>query len=680
MSQKKVWNDASDQFVKKLTYDSIGHYVPTMKQQQRSPNLTHFTISFSLKEQVQQDDWCMQIVPAFVPEFHWAPHLTPMDNHIIDQHSFRSPALIVHDERQWLALIPDLDVMFAGTPVRWYMDMDSGRNVMTLGMSNYKVTEHVLFEKAQGAVYPQGNIQFGFYLMKYEYDSIGNPWRPVLDFLWTHWGGTLFRQGAPKVAPLERYVDHTYNWAFKNWADSVWQEFELYGKKVGAPAFIVDVSQSPNYPGVPSEREGRSIWNQAWFSSLRSAQGLYRYGKSKGDDDLIRRALMTKELALSAPMTNGIFPTVIGTEMEKLVIDGQTVNRSKSWDTYFWGNSNRNPVYPWASIKDAPYHVLDMTWTALLMLSWYEELEQDERLLEYAASYAETLLHLQDGKGYFPAWLNKATLEPYDVLSDSPETSLSVTFLLKIYEIRKDEKYLTAALKAMEIVMAEVIPTGRWEDFETYWSCCSYGNDMVGAKVQRNNMYKQCNFSIYWTAEALLQCYYVTGEPRYLSDGERCMDELLMTQSSWQPPYIYVEALGGFGVMNCDGEWNDSRQSLFSELIIRYGIELDRVEYIERGIAALRASFVMMYCPENEKTKVQWEKAYPFFNERDYGFMMENYGHDGTVDSNGVGMGRFTIYDWGNGAAAEAYLRIKERYGEVLRKRYGQTLSFGVDS
>lgn len=177
-------------------------------------------------------------------------------------------------------------------------------------------------------------------------------------------------------------------------------------------------------------------------------------------------------------------------------------------------------------------------------------------------------------------------------------------------------------------------------------------------------MFKQCNFSIFWTAEALLDCYKLTGESRYLSFGERCLDELLMTQASWQPPYLHVNTLGGFGVMNCDGEWNDSRQSLFAELIMQYGIVLEREEYVQRGIAALRCSFVMMYCPEIPRSKEQWEKAHKFFNEKDYGFMMENYGHGGITSADGVGIGEFTIYDWGNGAASEAYNRIFDHYGK----------------
>ena len=139
-----------------------------------------------------------------------------------------------------------------------------------------------------------------------------------------------------------------------------------------------------------------------------------------------------------------------------------------------------------------------------------------------------------------------------------------------------------------------------------------------------------------------------------------------MTQASWQPPTMYVPVLGGFGVMNADGEWLDARQSLFAEIIIRYGIELGVGEYVQRGLAALRASFVMMYCPENPGVKALWEKTHPFFGPEDYGFTMENYAHGGRTSPEGEGMGVFTIYDWGNGAAAEAYNRLLDRLWERL--------------
>ncbi|MGH2622254.1 MAG: hypothetical protein ACRDE7_01175, partial [Sphingobacterium sp.] len=201
-------------------------------------------------------------------------------------------------------------------------------------------------------------------------------------------------------------------------------------------------------------------------------------------------------------------------------------------------------------------------------------------------------------------------------------------------------------------------------------SCSRFGQDsLVGKKISRNNMYKQNTLSIYYSAQALMEAYKVTGQKRYLHTGQRVLDELLMWQAVWQPSFIYIRALGGFGVMNVDAEWNDSRQSLFAELILTYGKALARKDYMQRGLAALKASFIMMYSPDNSRTKEQWQKRWTFLGAQDYGFMMENYGHDGKTDANGIGIGEFTIYDWGNGAAAEAVNRVIDHWGdEVFRK------------
>jgi hypothetical protein len=656
---------------------TLGGVNPEVTLDRIDDGLYRIRLRFQLEQTVNQDDWQIQIQPAFDPGFHWAPHLTPTEEHIIDQHSFRSPALVVSSSDKVLVVVPDLDILRQEPPVRWYMDLDARSETLTLGMSRYDVKEHVLYVRQPGAFYPPGKVEFGFYIKASTHpDDVMNPWRWVLSFLWDKWGKASFQKGEPLRPDLSPYVEHTYNWAFKGWERAVWQELELDGKRVGAPVFIVNQTQSPNYPGLVNEREFRSIWNQAWFSSLRSASGLYRHARRTGNAELMRRARMTKELALSAPLNKGLFPSVLATEMEEVTVGGETVNRSKGWGTAFWGNSDRNPISRPTKAprsKDAriaPYHILDMSWTALLMLRWHDELEKDDRLVDYAKTYAERLVELQDDEGFFPAWLDMETQEPLTILAKSPETSMSVTFLLALAGLTGEAKYRAAALAAMDAVIDDIVFTGRWEDFETYWSCSSYGKEsLIGRKVERNDMYKQNTFSMFWTTEALLASYEVTGDRRYLALGQRVLDELLMAQASWQPPYMYVNVLGGFGVMNADGEWNDSRESLFAEIIVRYGKELNNDEYIQRGLAALRSSFVMMYCPENPRTKVQWEKRHPFFGPEDYGFTMENYGHGGKTSPEGAGMGVFTIYDWGNGAAAEAYNRMLDHFGAELVHR-----------
>jgi hypothetical protein len=661
-------------YVRALACHRLGGAEPRVSITSLDEHIHHVELTFDLASPAPQDDWRIELEPAFAPSFHWSPHLTPSDRHVVDQHSFRSPALVVASSERMLALVPDLDILGAASAVRWYLDLDAPANRLTLGMSDSQVDGHVLYLRKPGAVHAAGTTRVGFYLIASDRpEDRADPWRRVLALLWQRWGHPTFARGEPLGGDLSPYVAHSYRWAFDAWSKSVWQEPELDGKRVGAPAFIVNVTQSPNHPGPVDEREMLSIWNQAWFSSLRSASGLFRHARRSGDASLRERALLSKELALSAPMKDGLFPSVLATEMETVTDRGKEVRRSKGWATAYWGNSDRNPINrpPNAprddDLKKAPYHLLDMSWTALWMLRWHRDLEQDARLVDYAKRYAERLLKLQDAQGFFPAWLDLASQAPLAVLDDSPETSASATFLFELAETTGEARYRAAALRALEAVSAAIVPEGRWEDYETYWSCSKWGKDaFIGKKIARNGMHKQNSLSMFWTAEALLQAWRATGERRHLELGQRVVDELLMMQASWQPPTMHVSVLGGFGVMNADGEWNDARASLFAELIVRYGQVLELDEYVERGLAALRSSFVMMYCPENPTTRALWEKKYPFFGPEDYGFTMENYGHDGVADADGAGMGEFTIYDWGNGAAAEAFERMRDHLGDAV--------------
>lgn len=654
-------------YIANLAYTKVGKDKPNISYEKIDAQTYRVEINWNLLKQTDLNKLFVSVEPAFKPTFHWAPHLTPTDNHIIAQHVFRSAAVIVHDEHKLVSIIPDVSLLEQKPLIPWYLDMDARKNILTLGQANAKITEHILYEREDLTRFPKGRYNLAFYLVvSTDSGAIQNPFAKVNSFMWQKWGAPLYAKGEPLPQKnLDTYVDYTYQWAFNHWRNSVWQEFDIRGKVVGAPTFIVNVTQSPNYPGEVNEREFRSVWNQAWFNSLRSASGLYRYSRRKGIDSLLRYANLTKELALSFPQKNGFFPGLIATQMRDVTLGAKKYSRSLGWGTQYFGNSNRNP-FTWDP-KESPYHLLDMSYTASLMLDWYVELDKDRRLLDYAKRYADALVAIQRPDGYFPAWLDLTTLSDLQILSKSPESAMSVTFLLKLYQITKQQKYKISALEALAVIEDEIIPSGKWEDFETYWSCSRFGNDsLVDKKIPRNNMFKQNTLSIYYSAQALMEAYKVTGEKRYLQTGQRVLDELLMWQAVWQPPFIYIRSLGGFGVMNADAEWNDSRQSLFAELILAYGKALERKDYMQRGLAALKASFVMMYSPDNIETKEQWQKRWTFLGAQDYGFMMENYGHDGQTDANGIGIGEFTIYDWGNGAAAEAVNRVIDHWGEEV--------------
>ncbi len=653
--------------VARIEIDELGGREPSLSVTPAGEGAAHLALAFDLEQAAAQDDWRLTVTPSFTPTFHWAPHLTPADGYVIDQHVFRSPALIVQDATTTLALVPELELVpearDAERDARAYLDQNAIDNQLVFGLSKSRVAEHVLFQRSPGAQH-QGRVRVGLWLLASTAAAdLENPWRRVLEFFWQRYGSPAFARGEPLGGDLTPYVRHAYAWAFERWP-SVWQEFELDGRRVGAPVFIVNVTQSPNYPGPVNEREFRSIWNQCWFSSLRSAAGLYRFARREGDARLADRALLSKELALAFPQHGGLFHALVGTEMHDLEIDGRKLNRSRGWESHFFGNSNRNPR-TWDA-RRSPWHLPDMSQTALEMLRWFSELEADPRLLAYVRGYASRLLSLQQPDGHVPSWLELGAEAPLPELEKSPQTALSALLMLRLFEIVGDERLRRAGLRAAEAV-EPLARSGQWEDFETYFSCCRWGTPaLIGKKVERNGTFKQSTLCMAWSAEAFAKAYELSGDSHFLALGRRCLDELLMYQAVWQPPYIYVPALGGFGVMNCDGEWNDARQSSFAELIADYGQRFDSAEYRERSMAALRASFSMMFCPENARAYEQWRLAWPFFGREDHGFMMENYAHGGRTSPAGEGIGEFTIYDWGSGCAAAAWNRLHDRHGHEL--------------
>src|ERR1041385_2814723 len=420
-----------DDYISSVYVTPLGTVQPQMKRDVIDSNTVRYEFIYQLESSIARDDWHVNIHPSFDATFHWQPHLTPTDNHIIAQHVFRAPAIIVADSSKQIVVMPDLSLL-NNSDVKWYMDLDARTDEITLGVSKSKVTSHVLFEREPGLVIPKGEFRFAFYVITTnDKKDLADPWLKPLAFMWKKYGEPLYQRGQPIKGTLDPYVEHTYNWAFNTWKKNVWQEFDVNGKKVGAPVFIVNVTQSPNYPGPVKEREFRSVWNQAWFSSLRSAEGLYRYARRTNNTGLLRKANMTKELALSFPQTDGLFPSVAATKMKD--------HLSLGWNTLYFGNSNRNPKNPWGSAQDAPYHILDMSWTAYLMLVWNEELEKDQRLVDYAKRYADKLVTLQDEDGFFPGWIGLETM------NQTPETSMSANFLLKLFQATNDQRYLTAA-------------------------------------------------------------------------------------------------------------------------------------------------------------------------------------------------------------------------------------------
>lgn len=572
----------------------------------------------------------------------WKPHLCPNEGMTIGDKVFRSPAIVLENDTKLAALIPDLNHLSQNRTIPNVMDYVKDGHYLLYGCSDYVEKGHVYYDLTPTPhTLPEDNVglTLRFYMLEWsKAPGTARDLRPVEKALWELYGkANMLEEGTPSLSDLEPYAMHTYAWAFERWKDVCWQQFTLNGTEVGGVVFIVKAKQKPGLGQEHIWREPKSLWNQAWFCSLRSAYGYYLWGQSQGRKDWMDKALLSLEFALQAPQTHGLFPGYY------------RAGEDQSWDSGQWIMSP--PRRPQG--HENFIHLLDSSWTCIWLLKWYRDLKQDARILNYVGDYIKRLLTLQHENGSFPAWINPETSEQSPYLLESPESSIHMHLFCLWNGIHLNIKAIQAAEKTADFIINHILPQGRWEDFETYWSCSKqWDGKQYGVLDQRSGLYNQCTFGMYWTAEGFKELYRATSNRRYLDQGERVLAELSLYQQIWQPPYFPVPMVGGFGVMNCDDEWNDARQSLFALTYLDYFRLTGNPSYEARGLWAMKASFYMMYCPENPVVKRMYEKVHPHFNETDYGFHMENFNHHDRTAVDGIG--EFTIFDWGNGAAASS--------------------------
>lgn len=610
----------------------------------------------------------------------WVPHVAPEPGYVIADHSFRSPALIVANDDVALALIPDLDDVRRAQANGYaiWMDYDHPARTVTFAAGAHRVADQHVLYGPESLAYAGQEVRLRVHVLQSTAAAdLENPYGMVSRWIWRRWGRSGLAAGGAQRAPLSRYAEYINRWAFEpepvGWGDTVWQSFEIDGRECGAPAFIVDVAQ---HPSVPLERrrwrEQRSVWNQAWFSTQRCANGLLRFARQTGDQGLARRAELMTAVALAAPQRDGLFPAVYtcGGGGYSLYAD------TPGWDQAHWTNSDRRPP----GVSGDAVHLLDAAFTARLLLEWHA-LTGEAEALDRVLAFADRLIQLQCESGAYPGWVEPGGSLP-ETLKEGPESAMGAALFWELLAAEgldlspeRRRAYERSARSALAYLARGPVAEGRWEDFETYFSCSRWWSDHIGQPIERNGVYKSNTFSPFWCAEAFLAAYQVMGDAALLSLGRRCLDELSLYQQVWDPPTIPAPCHGGFGVMNADGEWNDARQSLFAPLYLAYYVETGEPEYFERGIAALRASFAMLYCPENESVRREYERVHPFFGPESYGFMMENIAHGGPGSEP---IGPFTIYTWGNGAALATYAKVRDLYGDLYIDG-ARGAAFGID-
>jgi len=557
------------------------------------------------------------------PDATWTPNLTPEPDQVIGQHAFRSPAVVVQKGGLAAVLLPDLDSLRhnpASLPATLNLDVSAPGGtplatapVLQMALQPHQVQRHVYWrhEPGQTVTVGPGEIVLAYDLLLTNRAEPRRAYR-----LAARWYGerqvakNVRRDTLPQAVPWGKYAATGIN---SYLLPVAWRSTTMGGETVGGAS-------------MPSWGYADATWFQCWFNDLRSAYGTYLWGKWMDRPEVVQKARQTRQMLLNAPQKDGLFPAIY------------------DWETRRWYGSTAGGG------RDI-YHAADCAWAAYWLLMWHRDLEKHPASIAFAKRLGDWMVENQKPSGEIPSFIRMDTMQPTDRLVESAETSGCGMFLALLARTTGEAKYMKAARGAAEHLRREIMPRNKWYDYETFYSCSGKPEGFYDA---RTDQHPQNNLSIHWAAELFRQLYLAEANPRDLADGEALMDYLNLYQQVWAPHFLTFEGFGGYGVQNTDAEWNDARQAQFACTNLDYYRLTGKPEYMERGIAALRAGFATTYMPENAYVSPLSYAKTPL------GYADENYGHGGVDGASGP-----TSWDWGTGSALAAAAYARKHFGDV---------------
>jgi hypothetical protein len=532
-------------------------------------------------------------------DFQWTPILRPEADYRIADYIFRSPALIAGTDGIWLAIIPDLDLMSDVTAAgQLALDLnvvDAVPARLAYGFEPTRPTRHVYFErdpKGSVSASSQGVSDYGYYLMI----GLGTRrgfLRRVTAFMWNRFARPRSHEMPDTVTP-EVYAQVAYPTLLRE----EWVDFKVNGVAAGG---IKALAAHADY----FRRPDPIVWNQVWFNAQRSAFGLGYYGHKAGRPEWFDAGKAITAWSLAAPDWSGLFPAVYAYDVGE-----------------WWGS------VPRLNGGKHRIHIPNAVWTAIWLLRWHQNLEADARIPDRVFDVARALSRLQDEAGAIPSWVDieGGAMRPAIQLQRAAPTGASAMLFGELARAAGRTDLKGPLERACDFLEREVLPAMRWWDFETFYSCSRKPLDFFDRYTDQP---PQNTYSMFWAARSFLDAYRVTRSERWLSAALEVVDWLSLYQQVWDAPFLSLNTYGGFGVMNTDAEWNDARQAVFAPLYFELFEVTGEKEYRERGLAALKASFVLGAVPENEKVSPFTFDAYP------PGLMPENFAHAGVDRTHG---------------------------------------------
>ncbi len=484
---------------------------------------------------------------------------------------YKAPLILVQAGRTAFGIVPDVAVLGRDELNRCShaLDLDVPAGPMlSVGFMPGRMVSHAVYSLDTNRTWTADKpIQNAYYLLVTATAAPAQAYREAVRFQWEQFGRVEQARAADQQAGTDsNYLSITL---WDQWREVVWkQESPRMWLSVPLPDGTIG-------GGVRTKRwgPGPSVYLSSWFNTLRTSYGMALFAKRTGNTNLMKLAIQTVEVALKAPGRDGAFKCIAVPQ------EGQTI----------WAAGDGSG----GSTKDG-FLGYDMTWTGYWLLKWHAAgLPSRQGILPRCRELARFMMRHQAPDGFLPTrFAEDASVQMETSRVVRAETGTVVLFLLELYNQDRDPQVLEAARKGLSFLETEVIPKRQWYDFETFWSCSPREARFDG----RSQQWPANNLALSQTVHAYLLAHRVTGEARYLATGESLLDYLLLYQQCWTHPGLEnltssAMLLGGFTTQNSDAEWSDARQSQCGNILVDYYRTTGKIEYLERGIAALRAQF-----------------------------------------------------------------------------------------
>lgn len=486
---------------------------------------------------------------------------------------YKAPLILVQEGRKALGIVPDVLALTREQlrTVNHAIDLDVPAGpLLTAGYIPGKRKYHSVYERDAGRRWSAAaGMENSYYVLVDAHAAPGEAYREAVRFLWSAFGRPAQRRAAAQqsgTGERHRSCGLWDDWRREVWdreSREQWLSFRLPDGSSGGAAGTIRWGQPRP-----------SVYLSAWFNSLRTAYGMALHARRAGKPDLLEFARQTLNAALDAPGRDGAFRTIALPLHDGRVLWAAGDGAGKS--------------------TEAGYLGFDMSWTGYWLLRWRAAgLAGSEAVLPRCAALARFLMARQQEDGMIPTRFDEeGAVEREKAKTVMAETGPAALFLLELYHHDRRPEYLQAAGRGLAFLEREVVPERKWYDFETFWSCSPRGISFD----ERTRQYPANNLALIHAVAAYLAMHRATGDARWLARGEALLDYLLLYQQVWTNPVLEdlsgdTMLLGGFTTQNSDAEWSDARQSLCANVLLDYYRATGKPEYLERGVAALRAQF-----------------------------------------------------------------------------------------